>query len=52
MQVDTPSAARRKQELEERLAEVAQQRALFLRPKVFIVDDDGEEDAAGPHVDD
>lgn len=41
--------ARRKQELEARLAEVAQHRALFLRPKVYIVDDgegDSEQDDA------
>jgi hypothetical protein len=36
--------ARRKQELEARLAEVGQHRALFTRPTVYIVDDekDGE----------
>lgn len=36
--------ARRKHELEARVAEVARHRALFLRPKVYIVDDDGAGD--------
>lgn len=31
--------ARRKQDLEARVAEVGRHRALFLRPKVYIVDD-------------
>lgn len=35
--------ARRKEELEARLAEVNQNRALFLKPTVYIVDDDDEE---------
>lgn len=38
-QVDTPSMARRKQDLEARVAEVGRHRALFLRPKVYIVED-------------
>lgn len=43
IQVDTPSMARRKEELEARLAEVNQHRALFLKPTVYLVDDEEEE---------
>lgn len=46
--MDTPSMARRKQELEARLAEVGRHRALFSRPTVYIVDDDDDDgEAAG-----
>ena len=39
-QVDTPSMIRRREELERRLGEIAKDKLLFTKPKVFIKADD------------